>query len=139
MPDLRVSVLAALEPVLTPELQGLLDYGLDESVTPPTVSMTARRMGIPRRTLAARLQQHGLQPPSRILQWCVVLRACHRLAEKRQSVERVAEDLGLAKPYTLRRLLRRYLESTPGQFRDSGRWRDAIQVFAASLNRGKFR
>ncbi len=94
-------------------------------------------MGIPRRTLAARSQRTDLPPPGRILQWCIVLRACDRLSGSMESVERVAEELGLAKAYTLRRLLRRYLQCTPAELRGREHYRDAIVGFAAALADGR--
>jgi AraC-like DNA-binding protein len=136
MPDLRATVLAAFEAPPTAELRALLDYGLDESATPPHVSTITRRMGIPLRTLAARLQRGGLPSPNRILHWCVVLRACSLLGAKREPVARVAEELGLAKPFTLRRLLRRYLQCTPGQLRNPERLQEAMLTFTIALSPG---
>ena len=137
MQEIVASLLAALGTRAISDLRELLTYGLDAEAPPPNVSIAAQRMGVPRRTLASHLQRTGLPSPGRILQWCIVLRACDRLSGTRDSVERITENLGLSKPYTLRRLLKRYLRCTPSQLRGPEHGREAIDGFLAALTVGR--
>jgi AraC-like DNA-binding protein len=121
---------------MTSELRHLLEYGLDQKTCPPRVSEFTRRLRIPRRTLASRLQRAGLVAPRDILHWCVVLRATNLLCHTEAPVERVSDQLGLPEPHSLRRLLRHYLGFTPRALRHPQQWRGVVETFGKSLDRG---
>lgn len=68
----------------------------------------AQALGVPERTLRARLARAGGPSPRELVQWARLLIAVERLVHTPLSVERVADALGFASAPALYNALRRY-------------------------------
>ncbi|MGH7618228.1 MAG: helix-turn-helix domain-containing protein [Gemmatimonadaceae bacterium] len=80
----------------------------------------ARRMSMPRRTLAAHLTRAGLPATQRLLTWGRLIVAAHLLEDPRRSAQRVASALHFPSGSAFRNTCQRYLYATPSEIRSRG-------------------
>lgn len=148
-PEAQSPSVPALEAVLPPEcwqrvrslladqavheLGALVEYGFRSGAGSGRVEELSRVLRVPHRTLASHLAHAGRPCPRTVLAWCIVLRAADQLCHTSATVEQVADSLGFAAPYCLRRLFRRYLGTVPRQFRDPDAWNRVVAAFLEAL------
>lgn len=131
--DLRPVILAAVGQRLTPTLEAILDYALPDRKQRPDVSGLARHLGVSPRTLAQHLHDEGLPQTRQLLVGCLVLRAANYLCHTEQTVEAVAERVGLSGAHALRRDFKRYLGVTPRTLLDPLQWKGVVLAFVRTL------
>lgn len=129
------AVFALVHDEVPPALRDVVALALSGVREPLTPAMLARRMGLPGRTLRARLKRAGGPPPREIVQWARLLTAVERLVRTRQTVEQVADALGFASAPAFYNAVRRYTGQSVREIRAS-RGVLARQCFFAALTTG---
>lgn len=82
----------------------------------PTISHTARLLGIPVRTLQRRLQQNGINY-SQLVEQTRLEQACHLLKDSNTPIAGIAIALGYADASSFTRAFRRWQEISPREYR----------------------
>jgi AraC-like DNA-binding protein len=89
----------------------------------------AKLLGVPRRTLAMRLNTAGYASPRRLLTWGRLIVAAQMMEDQGRSAERVAASLDFPSGSAFRNVCQRYLHATPRQMRERGGSQYVIRAF----------
>ena len=109
-----------LELLLPPPAFGLVEYALDASMAPLSVSDLAHRFSLSTRQLSRRCSDLGLPPPGMLIRWCRVLHTLRLLDGAGRSLGQVAAVLGFSDAANLRRLVRVVTECSPSELLEKG-------------------
>lgn len=125
------ALLAVVEPVVPRLLWPFFSFCVTGSVERLTVAEAAAALGVPRRTLVARLRRAGLPGPQRVIGWCRVLHAARLLEDSGDGLEHVAMALDFPSASALHNQLRRY----DGRFGAAARARGGFMVLLEAFVR----
>lgn len=107
-------------PVIPAEAHGIVRYCIQHVGYPLTVSMLADAVGLPERTLNARLRRFRLPSAHELIAWSRLVRVSCLLDNPTLTLEVVAERLGFATPSSVNALVMRLLGVTPSALRRAG-------------------
>jgi AraC-like DNA-binding protein len=123
-----------LEPLLTPAMTQVVQYGLSNAFRASTVSELAAVLGVNRKTLVNWCRAAGAPPPGNVLSWCRLLMVARLLEESERSIEHIALELGFPTSGALRAMLRRYTLLNPQRLRAAGSSRYMLDLLKAALS-----
>jgi AraC-like DNA-binding protein len=93
---------------------------LARAAAPLPVADFALALGLHRKTLWSQCRRHGVASVQVLMMWCRLIAVTRALRVRRESVERIANELEFASPTALRNATRRYLGVTPSVLREAG-------------------
>lgn len=102
------------------DVRDIVDACIAVSGTSASVGDVARRLNRSVRTLERQVSQAGLPSAQRILGWCRLLRAAHRLDRPGSTVKAVAASLGYPSPHAFALHVRRHAALTLAELRADG-------------------
>jgi transcriptional regulator GlxA family with amidase domain len=101
-------VLEQLPAPVSPFARQVVQQSLRCAREPCRVNALASDLGLPRRTLAQKLERSGMPSPSALLSWSRLIHAASCLQSPACSIESVGLALGFGSGTGLRNMLRRY-------------------------------
>lgn len=120
-------------PVIPSEAHGIVRYCIQQAGYPLTVSMLAHAVGLPERTLNARLRRSKLPSAQELIAWSRLVRVSCLLHNPTLTLEVVAERLGFATPSAVNALVMRLLCVTPSALRRADAVSRTMEALRARL------
>lgn len=121
-------------PEIPPKVRDVFLFALEHAGRSMDVSELAAALGLSRRTLAWRLQQHGMPSPRVLLTWCRLMVA-GLLLDERRTLDSVAEQLNFPDGHSLGSMYWRYLGRGVISLREEGVADEVIGGFRRSILR----
>ncbi len=116
-----------------PEAYQIVQVCIEASGTATTVTEVARRLNKSPRALERQAAGAGLPPVRRVVAWCRLLRAMHRLDRREARVKTVASELGYPSASSLVQQLQRYTGLTMSSLRTGGGFRALMALVRTEL------
>jgi len=107
-------------PLIPAAAHSTVQYCIEHSGQPISVAEIGRSVGLPERTLNARLRRAGLPSAQEVIGWCRLVRVACLLHDPSLTLEVVAARLGFSTPSAVNALVMRLTGTTPSSLRRAG-------------------
>lgn len=114
-------------------MRSVFVYSLEHAGKSMDVPVLAASLGLSRRTLAWRMNQHGLPSPRIFLTWCRLLVAALLLNERGRTLDSVADQLDFSGGHALGAVFFRYMDRGIMTLRDEGVLAATVEEFRLAL------